>query len=77
MVFLKYFFEKVDFEKNQQMTNSMQSYPVGKEIQKADLITSTNFKICLLFHDRVVQIVATAYAFENIQPYIYISTASL
>ena len=34
MVFLKEFFEKVDFEKNQQTTNiSMQNYPVGKELK--------------------------------------------
>ena len=30
MVFLKEFFKNVDFEKNQQMTKSMQNYPVGK-----------------------------------------------
>ena len=31
MVFLKQFFEKVDFEKNQQTTKSMENYPVCKE----------------------------------------------
>ena len=32
MVFLKDFFQKVDFEKHQQTTKSMQNYPVGKEL---------------------------------------------
>ena len=30
MVFLKTFFKEVEFEKNQQMTKSMQKYQVGK-----------------------------------------------
>ena len=32
MIFLKEFFETVDFEKNQQTTKSMNNYPVGKEL---------------------------------------------
>ena len=31
MVFLKEFFKKVDFEKNQQTTKSMKTFPGGKE----------------------------------------------
>ena len=33
MVFLKEFFEKVDFEKNQLMTKNMKNYPRGKELR--------------------------------------------
>ena len=33
MVFVKFFFQKVDFEKNQQMTKSMKNYPVGKQLK--------------------------------------------
>ena len=33
MVFLIEFFEKVSFDKNQQMTKIMQNYPVGKELK--------------------------------------------
>ena len=32
MVFLKEFFEKVDFEKNQQTTKNMKIFPGGKEL---------------------------------------------
>ena len=32
MVFLKEFFEKVDFEKNQRTTKSMKNFPGGKEL---------------------------------------------
>ena len=32
MVFLRQFFEKVDFEKNQQTTEKQEKYPVGKEL---------------------------------------------
>ena len=31
MLFLKYVFEKVDFEKNQQTTKIDENYPAGKE----------------------------------------------
>ena len=34
MGFLKSLFEKVDFEKNQQMTKNMLNYPVGNELNK-------------------------------------------
>ena len=34
MVFLKEFFEKVDFENNQQKTKSMEDYPVGKRVNQ-------------------------------------------
>ena len=33
MVFLKEFFEKVDFEKNQETTKSMKNYPGGVTIE--------------------------------------------
>ena len=33
MVFPKYCFEKVDFEKNQQTLKSMNNYPVSKELR--------------------------------------------
>ena len=33
MVFLKEFFEKVDFEKNRQTTKSMKNCPWGKELK--------------------------------------------
>ena len=32
MVFLKFYFEKVDFEKNQQMTKNMKNYSACKEL---------------------------------------------
>ena len=32
MVFLKEFFEKVDFEKNQQMTKEHKNFPGGNEL---------------------------------------------
>ena len=32
MVFLRLFFEKVDFEKKQQTTEKQEKYPVGKEL---------------------------------------------
>ena len=40
MVFLKEFFQKVDFEKNQQTTKNMKNYPVGNELTDDD--TSNN-----------------------------------
>ena len=33
MVFLKEFFEKVDFEKNQQMTKNMKNFPGGNQLR--------------------------------------------
>ena len=33
MVFLKEFFEKIDFEKNQQMTKKHEKFPRGKELR--------------------------------------------
>ena len=33
MVFRKRFFEKVNFEKNQQTTKSMKNFPAGKELK--------------------------------------------
>ena len=41
MVFLKEFFEKIDFEENQETTKSMKNYPVGKELDR-NLPLSTN-----------------------------------
>ena len=41
MVFLEEFFEKADFEKNQQTTKSMKYYPVGKELNKC--VTATQW----------------------------------
>ena len=37
MVYLKEFFEKVDFEKCQQLTKSMPNYPEGKELTRIHL----------------------------------------
>ena len=37
MVFLKEFFEKVDFEKNQQTAKNRTNYPVGKECNQKDI----------------------------------------
>ena len=39
MICLKEFFEKVDFEKNQQTTKSMKKYPTYKELIIAKNIT--------------------------------------
>ena len=39
MEFLKEYFEKDDFEKNQQMTKSMKNFPGGKE-----LMPETNYR---------------------------------
>ena len=42
MIFLKEFFEEIDFEKNQQMTKkSMEYYPAYKELNKTGFITVT------------------------------------
>ena len=59
MVFLKELLKRVDLEKNQQTTQSMQNYPVGKElkgnthqitklmcIKTQDLFTANLIEIC-------------------------------
>ena len=37
MAFLKEFFKKVDFEKNQQTTKNMKNFPGGKELTSFDI----------------------------------------
>ena len=45
MVLLKEFFEKVDFEKNQQMTKSMENYPVGNRVNVTHLAGDDSHKM--------------------------------
>ena len=48
MVFFKEFFEKVDFEKNQQMTKKFDKYPREQRVTTNDLTHETLFEMVLL-----------------------------
>ena len=47
MVLLKEFFEKVDFEKNQQTTKRMENYPVGEELIKEQFKSFCDLNNCV------------------------------
>ena len=42
MVFLKIFFKKIDFEKNQQTTKKYEKFPMGQRVLKAVVSISMN-----------------------------------
>ena len=44
MVILKEFFEKIDFEKNQQTTKNMKNYSEGKELISGDRVNQLNYQ---------------------------------
>ena len=46
MVFLKEFFEKVDFDKNHQTTKKQEEFPRGKSAKEQNLKFYTNMTTC-------------------------------